>query len=300
MRRKIKVEHRKKDEDKDASGQLITIQFGTLSPVMASNYLLANEFKNKESNEVMMEETTEVTCVLECEEGTSNRDQVIHDNSEEEDDGMTDVEEKIDVEAERRIRRVSHNNLLRQLYQEGNPIVGFLGEPSRRSFDYYVLYGMPTRKKKVPRDEKYGSPPDIVPPPMGWEELLGDFIQLEEAKEISSQEILLVNISNKDEAEKDKEKVEINAKKRVIFKKPLVKLTKNLRPLYVKALVNGIPVAKVLIDNGAAINTIPYRMIRKFIKPGSNMIPTGVILTSFNGRATSAKGVMPLDIKNGE
>ncbi|CAA2968874.1 Hypothetical predicted protein [Olea europaea subsp. europaea] len=78
-----------------------------------------------------------------------------------------------------------------------------------------------------------------------------------------------------------------------------MKLTKHLRPLYVKALVNGIPVAKVLIDNGATINTIPSRMMRKFAKTERDVIPTEIILTSFNGGATSAKGVMPLDITLG-
>ncbi|CAI9771374.1 unnamed protein product [Fraxinus pennsylvanica] len=78
-----------------------------------------------------------------------------------------------------------------------------------------------------------------------------------------------------------------------------MKLTKHLRPLYVKALVNGIPVAKVLIDNGEAINTIPSRMMRKFAKIESDMIPTEVILTSFDGGTISTKGVMPLDITIG-
>ncbi|KAL2504005.1 hypothetical protein Adt_19626 [Abeliophyllum distichum] len=96
--------------------------------------------------------------------------QFIHGNDEEEDDQMTDIEEEIDLEAEQRIRRVSYNNLLRHIYQEGNLVVGLLGEPSGRSFNYYVLYGMPTRKKRVSRAEKYGSPPEIVLPPTGWEE----------------------------------------------------------------------------------------------------------------------------------
>ncbi|CAI9757396.1 unnamed protein product [Fraxinus pennsylvanica] len=78
-----------------------------------------------------------------------------------------------------------------------------------------------------------------------------------------------------------------------------MKLTKHLRPLYVKALVNGIPVAKVLIDNGTAINTIPSRMMRKFVKTENYMISIEVILTSFNGGSTSTKGVMPLNITVG-
>ncbi|KAL2518097.1 hypothetical protein Adt_14344 [Abeliophyllum distichum] len=122
---KSRFEHRKKDKDEDDSGQLITIQYGTLPPIMAK-----------------------------CGEGTSNGGQVAHGNSEEEDDGMTYIEEDIDLEVERRI----YSNLLKQLYQEGNPVADLLGKPSGQSFDYYVLYGMPKRKKIIPRTEKYRSP----------------------------------------------------------------------------------------------------------------------------------------------
>ncbi|KAL2470851.1 hypothetical protein Adt_38987 [Abeliophyllum distichum] len=53
---KSKFERRKKDEDDDDAGRLITIQFGTIPPVVASNNILANEFKNNEHDEKMMEE----------------------------------------------------------------------------------------------------------------------------------------------------------------------------------------------------------------------------------------------------
>ncbi|KAL2466170.1 Uncharacterized protein Adt_42021 [Abeliophyllum distichum] len=149
---------------------------------MASNYLLANEFKNDEHNEEMMEEDEEVVCTLECGEGTFVGNRYTHSNDEEDDDVMTDIEEEIDLEAERRIRRISYNNLLKQLYQEGNPMVGLLGEPLGRLFDYYVLYGMATRKKMVLRSEKYESPPVIMLPPTVWEEPSMDMVQFEKIK----------------------------------------------------------------------------------------------------------------------
>ncbi|KAL2532812.1 hypothetical protein Adt_06163 [Abeliophyllum distichum] len=115
----------------------------------------------------MMDKIAEIACILEYEEGTSNRGQVTQDNSGEEDDGMIGIEDEIDLEAERRVRRVSYNNLLGKLYQECKLVVGLLDEPYGRSFDYYVLYRTPTRKKMVPRAEKYGSPLEIVPLSMG-------------------------------------------------------------------------------------------------------------------------------------
>ncbi|KAL2497873.1 Retrotrans gag domain-containing protein [Abeliophyllum distichum] len=196
---------------------------------------------------------------------------------------MTDIEEEIDLETEQRIKRVSYKNLLKQLYQEGNPVVGLLGEPSRRSFKYYVLYGTPTRKKRVPRIEKYGLPPVIVPPLTGWEKPSMDIGQFKEVNKNRDKEILQVGLSDEVKVKENTERVEVNAKENVVFRKPSIKLTKHLRPLYVKALVNGILVAKVLIDNGVALNTIPYRVIKKFAKSENDLISTWVILNSFNG-----------------
>ncbi|KAL2526959.1 Uncharacterized protein Adt_12013 [Abeliophyllum distichum] len=196
---------------------------------------------------------------------------------------------------------VSHNNLLKQLYQEGVQEVDLLGESSGRSFDYYVLNGTPKRKVRVRRFEKYGSPLKILPTPAGW--VTGEEVQEESDREVQKAEdqceILTVNLVQKIDLIEDKQEVEIKAAEKVIFRRPTVKLTKHLMLLYVKALVNGIPVAKVLIDNGVAINTIPSRMIKKIARTKSDMIPTEVILTSFNGGETSAKGVMPLDITVG-
>ncbi|KAL2531903.1 hypothetical protein Adt_05254 [Abeliophyllum distichum] len=198
--------------------------------VMVNNYLLANEFENNEHKEEMMEENKEVACTLECGEGTSAADQVIHSNDEEEDDGMTDIEEEIDLEAEQQ-----------SIHQEGNSVMGLLGKPFGRSFNYYVLYGTPTRKKIVPQSKKYRSPPIIVPLYTGWKDPSRDIIQFEEVKGTHGKEILQVGLSDDAEAEENKENVEVNTKEMVVFKRPSIKLTKHLRPLYVKALINGIP-----------------------------------------------------------
>ncbi|KAL2505043.1 hypothetical protein Adt_20664 [Abeliophyllum distichum] len=139
--------------DKKEDRQSITIQFGTLPPVLANNYLLANEFKSKENEEVERENDEEEACMLECGEGIGQTSRDVYEK--EDDDGMTDIKEEIDLEIEKRRRSgVSHNNLLKQLYQEGVREVDLLGESYGRSFDYYVLYGTPKRKVRVPRFEK--------------------------------------------------------------------------------------------------------------------------------------------------
>ena len=90
--------------------------------------------------------------------------------------------------------------------------------------------------------------------------------------------------------------MEIGLSGKVVFPKPPTQMTKHLRPLYVKAKTNGIPVTKVLIDNGATTNAIPVRMLRRLAKFEEDLLPTEVVLTSFIGGATMVKGVIPLDL----
>ncbi|KAL2486833.1 hypothetical protein Adt_31589 [Abeliophyllum distichum] len=139
------------------------------------------KIKNKEADENVLENGKEKDAKVEKEEMLTKEcveqskferrkegeDDDDDGNNEEGDDRVTDIEEEIDLEAEQRIKGISYNNLLKQLYQESNPVIGLLGEPSERSFDYYVLYRTPTRKKRVPRSEKYGSPLVIMLPPTG-------------------------------------------------------------------------------------------------------------------------------------
>ena len=48
---------------------------------------------------------------------------------------------------------------------------------------------------------------------------------------------------------------------KVILEKPSVEMTRHMKPLYVKAHLNGKPVSKVLIDNGSMVNVMPLRML---------------------------------------
>ena len=48
---------------------------------------------------------------------------------------------------------------------------------------------------------------------------------------------------------------------KTILKKPFFEMTRHIKPLYVRAHLNGKPVSKVLIDNGSTENVIPLRML---------------------------------------
>jgi hypothetical protein len=49
----------------------------------------------------------------------------------------------------------------------------------------------------------------------------------------------------------------------VIFEKPLAKNYKHLKVLYLKGYINGQPVNKMLVDIGAAVNIMPYSVLRQ-------------------------------------
>ena len=41
-----------------------------------------------------------------------------------------------------------------------------------------------------------------------------------------------------------------------------MEMTRHIKPLYVRAHLNGRPVSKVLINNGSTVNVMPLRMLR--------------------------------------
>ena len=47
----------------------------------------------------------------------------------------------------------------------------------------------------------------------------------------------------------------------MILEKPLIEMTRQIRPLYIKAHLNGKSISRVLIIDGSAVNVIPFRML---------------------------------------
>jgi hypothetical protein len=53
--------------------------------------------------------------------------------------------------------------------------------------------------------------------------------------------------------------------KDVMFTKPK-ELVNHLKPLFLCGLVDGIPVSRMLVDGGVAVNLMPYSLYRKLGK----------------------------------
>jgi hypothetical protein len=69
----------------------------------------------------------------------------------------------------------------------------------------------------------------------------------------------------------------------IIFEKPQAKTYKHLKALYLKGYINGQPVNKMLVDTGAAVNIMPYSVLRRLGRSTGDMIQTNVMLIDFNG-----------------
>ncbi|XP_073121324.1 uncharacterized protein [Henckelia pumila] len=85
----------------------------------------------------------------------------------------------------------------------------------------------------------------------------------------------------------------------VIIEKPAIEMKKHIRPLYIKAHVNGHPISRVLIDNGSAVNILRLRVLKKLGKEETDLIPTEVSVIAFTGEATKTIGVFPAEVLGG-
>jgi hypothetical protein len=72
-----------------------------------------------------------------------------------------------------------------------------------------------------------------------------------------------------------------------------------LKALYLKGYINGHPVNKMLVDIGAAVNIMPYSVLRRLGRSTEDLIKTNVTLSDFNGQALEAQGILNIDLTVG-
>lgn len=51
-----------------------------------------------------------------------------------------------------------------------------------------------------------------------------------------------------------------------MFERPNPRMMYHLKPLFIRAKVDGVEVNKVFVDGGAAVNLMPYTLFRKMGK----------------------------------
>ncbi|CAL9013696.1 unnamed protein product, partial [Prunus brigantina] len=80
------------------------------------------------------------------------------------------------------------------------------------------------------------------------------------------------------------------------FSKPTKEMANHLRPLFITANFGGIPVPKVMVDGGAAINLLPHRMLSKMGRTEKDLIPTRLTVTNFAGGITRTHGILDVEV----
>jgi predicted aspartyl protease len=72
-----------------------------------------------------------------------------------------------------------------------------------------------------------------------------------------------------------------------------------LKALYLKGYINGHLVNKMMVDTGAAVNIMPYSVLRRLGCSAEDLIKTNVMLSDFNGQASEAQDVLNMDLTVG-
>src|SRR6185312_3026314 len=80
------------------------------------------------------------------------------------------------------------------------------------------------------------------------------------------------------------------------FEKPEDEKHKHLKALFLKGFVYGKPVMKMLVDGGAAVNIMPYAMLRKLGKSNEDLTKTYMMLKDFEGVVSPAVGALCVDL----
>ncbi|KAK1685531.1 hypothetical protein QYE76_046379 [Lolium multiflorum] len=83
----------------------------------------------------------------------------------------------------------------------------------------------------------------------------------------------------------------------VIFEKPRERSYRHLKALYLRGYINGQPVNKMLVDTGAAVNIMPYSMLRRLGRSSSDLIKTNT--ERFQRPSIDAQGVLNVDLTVG-
>ncbi|XP_059627699.1 uncharacterized protein LOC132270540 [Cornus florida] len=77
-------------------------------------------------------------------------------------------------------------------------------------------------------------------------------------------------------------------------------MTQKLKPLYLKVLIEGRPLSRVLVDNGSVLNIIPINVTRKLGKTAEDVIPSDVAISGFTGGSVETQRILSLELIVGD
>jgi hypothetical protein len=87
--------------------------------------------------------------------------------------------------------------------------------------------------------------------------------------------------------------------KEVAFTKPNESVN-HLKPLFVRGHIDGIPIAKILVEGGAAVNLMPYSLYRKLGKQDDELVKTNMTLSGVGTDSSiKSRGVTTVELTIG-
>ena len=94
--------------------------------------------------------------------------------------------------------------------------------------------------------------------------------------------------SDFDESEYEEIVAKLTVVQQAIFDKPVKHWY--LKALYMKGLVDGKPMNKMLLDGGASVNLMPYTTFRKLGKGLEDLMEIDMMLKDFRGNTSKTQG----------
>ncbi|KAL3503967.1 hypothetical protein ACH5RR_033808 [Cinchona calisaya] len=90
-----------------------------------------------------------------------------------------------------------------------------------------------------------------------------------------------------------------NMADKMIVTKPNSKMAHHLKPLFMQGHMNRIPIPRMMVDNGVAVNILPSNMMKRLRKTIEDLVPTDIVVSSFTGKArnTDKDEVVKADLK---
>src|SRR5688572_17221786 len=83
------------------------------------------------------------------------------------------------------------------------------------------------------------------------------------------------------------------------FEKPEDDERQHMKALFLKGHVDGRPLTKLMVDGGAAVNIMPYAVLRKLGKSDDDLTRTDMMLKDFEGKVSNARGALCVDLTIG-
>ncbi|KAL3516726.1 hypothetical protein ACH5RR_023628 [Cinchona calisaya] len=70
----------------------------------------------------------------------------------------------------------------------------------------------------------------------------------------------------------------LNVANKVVLTKPNIEMAYHLKLLFMQGHLNGIPLTRMMVDNGAAVNILLARMMKRMGKTTEDLAPMDIVV----------------------